>query len=112
MSLQSFIDMLFLIFTHSQVSSHLVAKESSRPANPRFDGSLARSQDGRDLVVSLSLHIPENQRRPIFIRQRSNRSLHCRPPLSIDHDGVLKWLTIARLEFTSLTAIVALKETC
>src|ERR1044072_9406360 len=89
---------------------HLLAQESSRPADSRLYRAFARLQNLRDLVVTAPVNITQNQRRSISFRKRSDCTLDRVASLGIYEVRVLQRPHVGRIKFLWLTPIALLKK--
>src|SRR6185503_18259722 len=89
---------------------HLLAQESSRPADSRLHRALARLQNSRDLVVAASVYVTQNQRCTIFFRKRADGSLDRIASLGLYEIRVLQRPKVWRIELLCFTPVALLKE--
>src|SRR6185503_4940504 len=89
---------------------HLLAQESSRPADSRLHRAFARFQNLRDLVVTAPVNIAQNQRRSVFFRKRADGALDRVASLGIYEVRVLQRSHVRRVKFLWFTPIALLKE--
>src|SRR5215211_1525630 len=102
------------VFSHNtftlQICVHLLAQEPTRAADPRLHRAFARLQDLCDLVITAPVHVAENQRRAILLRQRADRALHRVASLRVDQFRVLQRAAVRWIQLLRLASIGWLKE--
>src|ERR1041384_4212539 len=89
---------------------HLLAQESSRPADSRLHRAFARFQYLRDLVVTAPINITQNQRCSVLFRKRADCPLDRVASLGIYEVRVLQRPRVGRIKFLWFTTIALLKE--